>query len=321
MSCPDGSCYEPQKRVRALIMLGLMMLIFIMLSAFSFLSSREQVTPDKVDFAGHNATDGKRVFQAFNCMGCHTIVGNGAYFGPDLTKEYRDSGPAWIAAFLGSAGTWPTEATVQLQLGNEKIAKEAEVANIEEYYTKYPGAKERTERRKGQTYMPSLLFSDEQIMQLLAFLKYTSAMNTEGWPPEVLVGDLDRRVALAKGGHRAPIFAFSSGAAQDAAPAAEGASNPVEHGKMMATNLGCVGCHLPTDAKLVGPGWGKLFGASVKLEDGSTVTADEAYLMESIFKPNDKVVEGYPPGVMLSYENICSEEDAKAIVEYIKTLK
>ncbi len=323
MSCPDGSCFEPQKRTRALIMLGLMMLVFIMLSAFSFISEHKQVTPDQVSFDKHQATDGKRVFQAYNCMGCHTVVGNGAYFAPDLTKEYANAGPAWITAFLGAAATWPTEGAVKSMLLMPHIAADSGVKTIEEYYAKYPGAKERIERRGGKTtYMPNLLFNGDEIPQLVAFMKYTSAMDTEGWPPEVKVKDLDKRIALAQGGHSAPLRSGSKPAAESAstagAPAAGG--DLAERGKTISASLGCVACHAPGTDKLVGPGWGKLHGAQVKLADGSTVTADDAYLIESILKPNEKIVEGFPPSVMPPYEAIVSEDDAKAIVEYIKTL-
>src|SRR5574337_1517713 len=48
--------------------------------------------------------------------GSHTMVGNGAYLGPDLTGEYKRVGPAWLAAFLPSAGGWPTTGAVRAQL-------------------------------------------------------------------------------------------------------------------------------------------------------------------------------------------------------------
>jgi nitric oxide reductase subunit C len=36
---------------------------------------------------------GKLTTQAKNCMNCHTILGNGAYYAPDLTKSWLD--PMW----------------------------------------------------------------------------------------------------------------------------------------------------------------------------------------------------------------------------------
>src|SRR4030065_361072 len=36
---------------------------------------------------------GKLTPQAKNCMNCHTLLGNGAYYAPDLTKTWLD--PSW----------------------------------------------------------------------------------------------------------------------------------------------------------------------------------------------------------------------------------
>jgi hypothetical protein len=113
-----------------------------------------------------------------------TIIGNGAYFGPDLTKLYAAVGPAWLEAFLPSAGAWPTSDAVKLQLQDKAIAGEAGVETIEAYLEKYPAAAERINRRGGKsTHMPNLPFSRDDVHELVAFLKYTSEMNTEGWPP------------------------------------------------------------------------------------------------------------------------------------------
>ena len=37
---------------------------------------------------------GKKMIQGRNCMNCHTLLGNGADYAPDLTKAWLD--PAWI---------------------------------------------------------------------------------------------------------------------------------------------------------------------------------------------------------------------------------
>ncbi len=317
MSCPDGSCKEPAKRSRALIMLGLMMLVFIVLSGVSFVKSRGQVMPDTVFFADHNAIDGKRVFQAYNCMGCHTIVGNGAYFAPDLTKEYASAGPAWLAAFLPSAGGWPTEGALKAQLLNKDIATDAGVTNIADYYKKYPGAKERVERRGGgTTYMPNLPFSAEEVGRLIAFMKYTSEMNTEGWPPEVKTGSLEKRIELAHGPSAATASIMPSAGA--AAPAE---MTPAAHGKQLVTDFGCLACHSTDGKRLVGPAWNGLYGSQVKLADGTTVTADDAYLAQSILEPEAHTVESYPKGTMPAYGKLMTDDDVKAIVAYMQTLK
>lgn len=318
MSCPDGSCLEPRKRRNALILFGVLIAIFIVLSGFSFLDSRGQVTPDTVSFGPYQASDGKRVFQAYNCMGCHTLVGNGAYFAPDLTKEYRDAGPAWLMAFIPSAGGWPTEGALKTQLLNKDVAKDAGVSSIEEYYKKYPGAKERVERRGGKdTYMPNLAFTGDEVGQLVAFLKYTSAMNTEGWPPEVKTGSLEDRVALA---HGRPAAASAQPGLNAVAP--QGGQSLADIGAAKAKDAGCMACHSVQGKRMVGPAWDKLYGTDIALDDGSTVKGDEAYLTESILDPNAKIVATYPKGVMPpTYSKSLSGDDVEAIVAYIKSLE
>lgn len=52
----------------------------------------------------HNLTEsairGKHLFDANNCMGCHTIMGEGAYYAPELTKVYKKKGSAFIKMML-----------------------------------------------------------------------------------------------------------------------------------------------------------------------------------------------------------------------------
>lgn len=48
---------------------------------------------------------GKAVWQHKNCNDCHTILGIGAYFAPDLTTVAARRDSAWLAAFLGAPGT------------------------------------------------------------------------------------------------------------------------------------------------------------------------------------------------------------------------
>ena len=82
---------------------------------------------------------------------------------------------------------------------------------------------------------------------------------------------------------------------------------------------GCAACHSIDGSALPGPTWKDLFGSSVKLVDGSTVTADDAFLAESIKDPAAKIVEGFQP-IMPPYDNL-TDEDVANIIAYIKTLK
>ncbi len=49
---------------------------------------------------------GKHIWEENNCMGCHTILGEGAYYAPELTKVYDRRGEAYIKAALMSKTPW-----------------------------------------------------------------------------------------------------------------------------------------------------------------------------------------------------------------------
>ena len=63
-----------------------------------------------------------------------------------------------------------------------------------------------------------------------------------------------------------------------------------------------------------------MYGAQVLLADGSTVTADEGYVRESILQPNAKIVAGYAP-LMPPYQGQLTEEQIIALTAYIKSLQ
>lgn len=325
MSCRAGEkCEEHIKRRKALGALAIMAVVFAFLSVFSFTGDRKQVTPDTVSVGTYNAIEGKHIFQAYNCMGCHTIVGNGAYLGPDLTKIYQKAGPAWLTAFLPSAGAWPTSGSVRTALMDPVLKADAGVDSVEAYFKKYPGAAERVERRGGHaSLMPNLPFTKDEVGQLVAFLKYTSAMNNEGWPPKPKVDGLTfpqaRPMPVAATATASTAQAASPMAAVGAQPAA---ADPAVLGAKIAQDSGCMSCHATDQKRVVGPGWGGLYDKLEFLADGSKVKADDAYLTESILRPNAKVVAGYSAGVMpASYETMLDADQVKAIVAYIHSLQ
>jgi cytochrome c oxidase subunit 2 len=95
-----------------------------------------------------------------------------------------------------------------------------------------------------------------------------------------------------------------------------------ECGLRWAQTYGCVGCHTTDGTPKIGPTWAGLFGSQVELADGSTVTADEAYLHESIVDPNAKIVAGFSPGVMPNtFDDLLSDEQINQIIAFIETLQ
>ncbi len=94
---------------------------------------------------------GKLTTQAKNCMNCHTLLGNGAYYAPDLTKSWLD--PMW-----GSP-------SVREQLMVDFLMNpQDKLHNI-------------TGRR-----MPNLGITEEEARATVAFLKWMSSIDTNGFP-------------------------------------------------------------------------------------------------------------------------------------------
>jgi cytochrome c oxidase subunit 2 len=81
----------------------------------------------------------------------------------------------------------------------------------------------------------------------------------------------------------------------------------------------CKACHSLDGSKGTGPTWRGLFGSTVELADGTTVTADENYIHQSIQDPNSQIVAGFNPNVMPNFG--LSDNDISSVIEFIKTLK
>lgn len=95
-------------------------------------------------------------------------------------------------------------------------------------------------------------------------------------------------------------------------------------GKELIQNNGCIGCHSIDGTKIVGPSFKGIYGKIEKItikNNLKEIIIDDEYIKNSILKPNDAIVEGYYAGVMPSFENILSDEEIKAIIDYLKTIK
>ncbi|MBI5934758.1 MAG: cytochrome c oxidase subunit II [Chloroflexi bacterium] len=98
------------------------------------------------------------------------------------------------------------------------------------------------------------------------------------------------------------------------------AQTPEAKGELLAKNNGCFGCHSPVGAALVGPTWKGLFGSQVQLSNGTTVTADEAFILDSILNPQATIVAGFE-GASAMPAYAFTEEELSYIVAYIMSLK
>jgi cytochrome c oxidase subunit II len=96
-------------------------------------------------------------------------------------------------------------------------------------------------------------------------------------------------------------------------------ASPVAAGEKLFAEKACNTCHLG-DGKGRAPSLNGLYEGKVLLADGSTVTADDAYLRESILAPNAKIVAGYQP-LMPTFQGQLSEEQILNLTAYIKSLQ
>ena len=88
---------------------------------------------------------GKEVWEKNNCIGCHTLLGEGAYFAPELGNVYKRRGADFIKSWIKAMPT----------------------------------------RAPGRRQMPQFNLTDEELNAVVAFLKWTSEVNTENWPPNI----------------------------------------------------------------------------------------------------------------------------------------
>jgi cytochrome c2 len=99
-----------------------------------------------------------------------------------------------------------------------------------------------------------------------------------------------------------------------------------EEGRRVYQAFGCVACHSIEGAAVdkLGPTFKGLFGKQrVFVEDTEPLTADEAYLRESILRPEAKIAPGYGRGGtgMPSYAGVLTDQQIDSLILFIKSLR
>ena len=109
---------------------------------FDELTNAENITEEVIE--------GKHVWHRNNCINCHTLFGEGAYYAPDLTKITKQRGEAYLTAFLQDPSRFYSE---------------------------------EVHRR----IMPNPNLNDTEIRQVIAFLDWVAEVDNQGWPPRPIV--------------------------------------------------------------------------------------------------------------------------------------
>ena len=98
-------------------------------------------------------------------------------------------------------------------------------------------------------------------------------------------------------------------------------ADPAERGQKLYETYGCRACHSIDGSPLVGPTWKGLYGSDRKFTDGSTATADDAYLTEAIRTPGAKVVDGFQDLMPAAIAASMTNQQIQDVIEFIKSLK
>ncbi len=131
---------------------------------------------------------------------------------------------------------------------------------------------------------------------------------------EAVSGDLPDMLARALTPLVPAIAAIGLSACGGNAAADITLSERGEEGRSVMQSSGCAACHGSNGGGAVGPPFQGLFGSTVQLDDGTSVTADRDYLYESITEPGAKIVDGYRVPMP---ENDLDDAEVDAIIDFI----
>ncbi len=95
---------------------------------------------------------GKKVWENNDCVGCHTIMGEGAYYAPELGNAFQRLGGGDEEGFKTYLAGWMAAQPLDVP-----------------------------DRRK----MPQFHLTPEQVNNLADFLIWTSRVNNQEWPPNI----------------------------------------------------------------------------------------------------------------------------------------
>lgn len=218
---------------------------------FPKLTNAQNITPA--------VTHGKDVWHKNNCISCHTLFGEGAYYAPDLTKIAQHRGAAYLQAFLKDPSKFYDE-------------------------------------KRHRRLMPKQDMTDVEIADLVSFLDWVSKVDNQGWPPRPIlvtgagVGPMGvvPAAAVAAGAALLPASA-TAGADKD----------PIALGEILfrSSTPSCAACHsLLPDAHMAGPSLAGVATTARQTIDSAgyqgQATDVAAYLRESIVEPSAHAVAG-----------------------------
>ena len=106
---------------------------------------------------------------------------------------------------------------------------------------------------------------------------------------------------------------------------ANAVSTADEHpGLALLKRNACLTCHSQDGSKLIGPSFLGAYGRAQIVETNGAdreIIVDDEYIIRSIKEPNADIVKGYMKGLMVSYDNVITDDQLAEIIDYLKTLR
>lgn len=256
---------------------------------FPKLTNAENITPEVVH--------GMNVWHKYNCINCHTLFGEGAYYAPDLTKITQHRSEAYLHAYMRDPAAFYDE-------------------------------------QRHRRLMPQQNLSDDEIVNLVQFLDWVANVDNQGWPPRpiLVTGGFTAAAGSGGAGQAAPVQTGSTSAGARPVDPEDDIRALGEHVFRSVALPTCVACHsLAPGADSAGPSLaGVVTRAEQILASGSyrgEAKDVEGYLRESIVNPSIYLNEGgmySASGVSFmpnTYGDSLSEEELDQLVAFLATLK
>jgi nitric oxide reductase subunit C len=251
-----------QSRMFAIACTGVAALAFAALTVdshrqFDRLTNADALTPQVVA--------GKDVWHKYNCVNCHTLFGEGAYYAPDLTKIAQHRGDPYLKAYMRDPSKFYDE-------------------------------------QRHRRLMPQQNLAEQEIDDLIQFLKWVANVDNQGWPPRpILVSGASipgTDLTAAQQGTPADEARGTPERPPGARPVSAG-NDPIALGQSIfrASPPGCFACHsVAPGVNLAGPTMAGVAARAEKViasgEYKGSAKDVAGYIRESIVAPDAWIVPG-----------------------------
>lgn len=287
------------KRQARLFAVGSTALAALAFAVMTVDSHRQFPTLTNADAITPEVRAGQDVWHRYNCVNCHTLFGEGAYYAPDLTKIAQHRGDAYLKAYMRDPAAFYDE-------------------------------------RRHRRLMPKQNLSETEIADLVSFLGWIAKVDNQGWPPRpiLVTGASIPGTDLSTAQQTQGSGDGAAGTLPPGARPVSGAEDPIALGQAIFRSVqpSCTACHsVAPGVNMAGP---SLAGVATRAErivgtpDYRGRAKDVAgYLREAITEPSAHLVPGpmYSSGgtsfMPDTYRSSLDAARLEQLVAYLSTLR